>query len=152
MTPIPEPNATALEWMKKALSAPLLLAKLGSRPADPPPKTAAEREALAFMKVAQRNPIPLTKLYSGQRDADPPAEDSESLRAMKVALGIAPASAGSLAKRAPAAADGEWTERSESGRVERTYDARGNLVKIRLVEGGEIPVHGMSAHTQPPRR
>ena len=134
MTPIPEPNATALEWMKKALSAPLLLAKLGSRPSEPPPKTAAEREALAFMKAAQRNPIPLTKLYNGQRDADPPAEDSESLRAMKVALGIAPASASSLAKRAPAAGADEYTELSADGRIERTYYGDGSLKKIRLVE------------------
>lgn len=150
MTPVPEPNATALDWMKKALAAPLLLAKLGSRPADPPPKTAAEREALAFMKAAQRNPVPLVKLYNGTRGTDPPPEDSEALRLMKIALGIALASSTALAKRAPAAGNGEWTEVSEDGRVKRSYDSRGNLKKIRLLEGGEIPVHGMSAHTLSP--
>lgn len=134
MTPIPEPNATALDWMKKALAAPLLLAKLGSRPSDPPPKTPAEREALAFMKAALGNPQPLIKLYTGTRDAEARAERRDG---------------SALAKRAPASEDGEWTEISEDGRIERTY-CDGSLKKIRLLEGGEIPVHGMSAHTLSP--
>lgn len=86
--------------------------------------------ALRLIKRALANPIPFT----APRATDPPAADSEEVRLMKIALGIASPSASSLAKRAPAAGADEYTELSCDGRVERTYYGDGTLKKIRLVE------------------